>query len=79
MLSLYQAPPIPPHLIFLTLTQACALSYFVTFLYGTELWHFTTLPGLSFARTLKWLIIVATVGAIPLSLWNIYKHYRTTR
>lgn len=61
------------------LSQGMALAYLLTSLYGEELWHFYTLPGLTAAQTFRWMLILGFVGSIPLSLWNIYDHYSKSR
>ena len=33
-------------------------------------------PGWTVADVVKWLLILGFFGSIPISLWNIYDHYR---
>lgn len=57
---------------------ACSVAYLVTFIYGVELWHFSIAAGVSCGHALKFVLTGGFLTSIPMSLWNIWLHYRKT-
>lgn len=51
----------------------------MTYIYGIELWHFYVFRDVTCKDVLKWALIGGFLGSIPVSLSNIYVHYRTPR
>ena len=58
-------------------TQAISIAYVVTAIFGVELWRFYILPGMPLTEFMRLFLIFTAVVAVPVSLYNIWQHYKS--
>lgn len=49
----------------------------VTAIFGVELWRFYILPGMPLTEFMRLFLIFTGVVAVPVSLYNIWHHYKS--